>query len=162
MRFLTIVLASLAVNRVICQLTAKDTIVEDDHPKFDAVMAYATDDTYFGYFYNKDSVWIKVHDADTHDIITEDTFKANGKAVQYLLQTSDVKHDELSADGPVGEMLGKPICPRPPAKRVADTFLPRASRCYQFCSRNHSCTADRRCPSCRYVGGLCRWQLWCI
>ncbi|KAH8725365.1 hypothetical protein GQ44DRAFT_759724 [Phaeosphaeriaceae sp. PMI808] len=111
--FITIVLASLAITRVACQLSAKDTVVEADYAKFDAVMASATDETYFGYFYSNDTVWIKVHNADTHDIIAEDTFQGNGKAVEYLKQTGDIKDADLSADGPMGEMQGKAACPRP-------------------------------------------------
>lgn len=161
--FISIVLlALLVITGVKGQLTAKDTVVNEHQLRFDAVMESATDNTYFGYFYNNTSVWIKVHDANTHDIISEGTFKGNGKAVEYLLQSPHMDSEKLSLNGPFGETLSKQACPSPPKKRAADLFEPRASRCYQFCARAYSCTADRRCRRCRYVGGLCRWQLWCV
>ena len=160
---INIVLAALAITRVACQLTIKDTVVEDDHAKLDAVMAIATDETYFGYFYDNSTVSIKIHDAETHDIIAQDTFKGNGKAVDYLLQTPEIKQADLSADGAAANTMSRQArCPSPPKKRAEDIFEKRASRCYQFCARGSSCTADRRCRKCRYVGGLCRWQLWCV
>jgi hypothetical protein len=160
--FVSIVLiALLAVTGVMCELSARDTVVEEDQSKFDVIMALAVGDTYYGYFYDKDSVSIKVHDANTHDIISNETFKGNGKAVEYLLQSPNIKPDDLSLDGVVGETVDKAVCP-PPTKRAADLFQPDASRCYQFCARSYSCTADARCPHCRYVGGLCLHQLWCV
>lgn len=158
----TIILASLVMTRVACQLTIEDTVMEDDHQRLAAVMASATDETYMGYFYNSSSVWIKIHDAETHEVIMQDTFNGNGRAVEYLLQTPEITQNELSADGVVINTLGARACPSPPKKRAADIFQPKASRCYQFCSRGYSCTVDRRCRACRYVGGLCRWQLWCV
>jgi hypothetical protein len=156
-----VLLAMLAVTDVMCELSARDTVVEEDQPKFDAVMALAVGDTYFGYFYDKDSVSIRVHDANTHDIISDETFKGNGKAVEYLLQSPHIKPDALSLDGPVGDTLDKRAC-LSLTKRVPDLFQPDASRCYQFCARSYSCTADARCPHCRYVGGACLHQLWCV
>ncbi|KAE9986908.1 hypothetical protein EG328_004350 [Venturia inaequalis] len=121
----------LALTGVLSHLTAKDTIAKSDHPAFDTAIAQATENTYLGYFYNNESVWIKIHDSTTHAIISETVFKGNGKAVAYLLQSPHIKAAELSVHGPVGEALSKRAClaaaPAPLAKRAAGVFEPTTS-----------------------------------
>jgi hypothetical protein len=153
--------ASLFLIHAACQLSAKDTVDAADYARFDAIMALTTGETYFGYGYTNDSVSIIIHDANTDEIIAQDTFRSNGKAVEYLLQSDKIEPAQLSADGPVEDVSAMAKCTRPPVKREADLFE-RASRCSQFCARGSSCTVDRRCRACRYVMGLCRWQKWCV
>ena len=46
-------------------------------------------------------------------------------------------------------------------RQSTDDLFKRASGCNQFCGTVRDCTRDRRCPSCYYVRGNCRWQKWC-
>lgn len=46
-------------------------------------------------------------------------------------------------------------------RQTADDLFRRASGCNQFCGTVRDCTRDRRCRSCYYVRGNCRWQKWC-
>ncbi len=55
------------------------------------------------------------------------------------------------------ERVAPQVCKRQPI----DDLFKRASGCNQFCGTVRDCTRDRRCPSCYYVRGNCRWQKWC-
>ncbi|KAF2157256.1 hypothetical protein K461DRAFT_289591 [Myriangium duriaei CBS 260.36] len=167
-----ILVALAATGIMAAELNARDTVAAEHRPAFDKHMSQITDDHYHGYFYNKDHVWVKIHDADTHDVVSEEKFKHNGKAPEFLKQTG-MHPRSLTPNGPVGSegvpapnrgfslAARSPLSSCPVVKRDANPFEKRASRCGQFCARSHSCTADARCPSCRYVGGACQHQLSC-
>ncbi|KAF2818347.1 hypothetical protein CC86DRAFT_158227 [Ophiobolus disseminans] len=157
--FTAIVLAALAITQAVCQLSIIDTVAEEDHAKLNTVLAIESDNSYVGYFYNETTVSIKIHDSVTDNIIAEETFKGNGKSVEYLSQIPGAAANIGAEGAEMGTEAQR--CPSPPKKRDINVFE-RASRCYQFCARSYSCTVDRRCRRCQYVGGLCRWQLWCV
>lgn len=73
------------------------------------------------------------------------TYNKDGEAVGQVMKRFDA--EGVSADK----------CPR----ELPRALFARASRCGQFCARSFSCTADARCPTCRYVGGNCQHQLSC-
>jgi hypothetical protein len=85
------------------KLTERDTIAEEDRASFDEFSKLLDGDVYFGYFYDYNNVWIKIHNPDTHEVIAEQKFKGNGKAMEYLLQGPGVKPEDLTPDGPVSK-----------------------------------------------------------
>lgn len=84
-------------------LTERDTIAEEDRASFDDFSKLLDGDVYYGYFYDRNYVWLKIHDPDTHKVIAERKFKGNGKAMEYLLQGPGVKPEDLTLDGPVSK-----------------------------------------------------------
>ncbi len=80
----------------------RSTILAADQTAYDTFLdTYEVGDTYVGYFYDRHSVWIKVHDADTHKVVHEKKFRGNGKQLEYVLQSGGKKAD-YTVDGPVG------------------------------------------------------------
>lgn len=84
-------------------LTERDTIAEEDRASYDQFCerTLADGDVYAGFFYDRTHVWIKAHNADTHQVIAEKKFKGSGKAMDYLLQRPGVKPEDLTLNGPV-------------------------------------------------------------
>ncbi|GAO16613.1 uncharacterized protein UV8b_01478 [Ustilaginoidea virens] len=104
-------------------------------------------------------VMVQEYDADTHKLVYAVALVDDAKAEQYYKKHNkggDVKGKVMKRYGSSAERCG-----RSEAADEPRVIFERASRCGQFCSRSPSCTAQRRCPSCRYVGGNCRHQLSC-
>ncbi|KAG6028873.1 hypothetical protein E4U41_000549 [Claviceps citrina] len=108
-------------------------------------------------------VMLQEFDADTNERVFAVALIDDEKAEQY--------YRENNRDGEIpGQIMKRYDASAAPDRgrcgRAVDANEPRfiferAPRCGQFCSRSPSCTGDRRCPSCRYVGGRCRHQLSC-
>ncbi|MCQ9255645.1 hypothetical protein NQ103_09310, partial [Vibrio parahaemolyticus] len=123
------------------------------------------------------------HGADTFGLVNKPVdnivlyqeFDANTKErISAVALVDDQKAEEYyktynrdgDAKGEVMKRWEEPgLAPRQCRRAVGEAepqgLFARASRCGQFCARSHSCTAQARCPTCRYVGGRCRHQLSC-
>ncbi|PHH90663.1 hypothetical protein CDD83_2990 [Cordyceps sp. RAO-2017] len=107
-------------------------------------------------------VMLQEYDAETNERLFAVALVNDEKAEKYYKENNkdgDLKGQVMKrydATGQAANKCGRAVDPAEPR-----FIFKRASRCGQFCARSHSCTAERRCPSCRYVGGRCRHQLSC-
>lgn len=107
-------------------------------------------------------VLVQEFDADTNERIFAVALVDDEKAESYYQKYNrdgDTKGEVMKRYDTTGSDATK--CGRAVDAAEPRAIFARASRCGQFCARSHSCTADARCPSCRYVGGRCRHQLSC-
>lgn len=82
-------------------IRAADTVVEENRQAFiDFVKENGGGDTYEGYFYNRHEVWMKIHNADTHEVIAEKRFRGNGRAMEYVVEGMGEDPEEFTPDGP--------------------------------------------------------------
>lgn len=102
-------------------------------------------------------------DANTNERISAVALVDDNKAEEYYKtynRDGDAKGQVMKRYDAAGTG-GAGKCGRAVGEPEPKALFARASRCGQFCARGHSCTADARCPSCRYVGGNCQHQLSC-
>ncbi|KAK2603414.1 hypothetical protein QQS21_004364 [Conoideocrella luteorostrata] len=108
-------------------------------------------------------VLVQEFDADTNERIFAVALIDDEKAEKYYKDNNkdgDIKGQVMKRYDTSAEP-DKKKCGRAVDANEPSFIFERAPRCGQFCSRSPSCTGDRNCPSCRYVGGRCRHQLSC-
>lgn len=109
-------------------------------------------------------VMLQEFDADSNERIFAVALIDDEKAEKYYKENNkdgDVQGQIMKRYDTSSVEADKKKCGRAVDANEPRFIFERAPRCGQFCSRSPSCTGDRRCPSCRYVGGRCRHQLSC-
>lgn len=146
-------------------LKDRDAIHDDDILRYDEYMATVQDNHAIDMYMDDEEHIIKVdiYDGATDTFEKSASFKPSAQAPTYFEQLDQRAKELLGDDYNAGStkrshcLGGINIM-----KRDVLNFEERASRCYQFCGYGSDCIRASGCTRCRYVGGACRWQKWCI
>ncbi|KAH7007713.1 hypothetical protein EDB80DRAFT_719004 [Ilyonectria destructans] len=145
-------------------LNDRDAIHEDDLTRYDAYMGTVQGEHAIDMYMDDDNSVIKVdlYDGATNTFEQTASFKPSAQATAYFAQLEQRAQELLGADY-VPQSDKRSICTGGggnPHKR--DDLEERVSRCFQFCGYGSQCSRPSGCTRCRYVGGACTWQKWCI
>ncbi len=180
--FLTLLTMAAASFCFIAALDLKDrdAIHDDDLARYDSYMATVQGSHAIDMYMDDEGSAIKVdiYDGATDTFERTASFRPSAQAPAYFAQLEQRAQELLGADY-VPQSTKRNLCSgngpdpnkiegRQQAEAVSDSQLgafrseARASRCYQFCGYGSDCIRATGCTHCRYVGGACRWQKWCI
>ncbi|KAH6867780.1 hypothetical protein B0T10DRAFT_419391 [Thelonectria olida] len=148
-------------------LKDRDAIHEDDLARYDAYMETVQGSHAIDMYMEDDNNVIKVdlYDGATDTFEQTASFKASAQAPEYFAQLEQRAREVLGSDY-APQSTKRSICsgggPNPHKRGAVFGLEERVSRCYQFCGYGSSCSVPSGCTRCRYVGGACTWQKWCI